>query len=137
LPEEFIWRSTPAPAGKITSQFDLHSHSGEAIMRLSRLVRETLDKLPFPEDVTVTVDVVRISVGNAEEHTRLLARVARAFPKAGEESDVRRPACPGRRIRQASSLGQVGKADQHPQKALEVGSEIPKIHALDSDCITQ
>jgi hypothetical protein len=30
---------------------------GEAIVRLSRLVRETLDKLPFPEDVTVTVDV--------------------------------------------------------------------------------
>jgi primosomal protein N' len=30
---------------------------GEAIMRLSRLVRETLDKLPFPEDVAVTVDV--------------------------------------------------------------------------------
>jgi hypothetical protein len=30
---------------------------GAEIMRLSRLVRETLDKLPFPEDVTVTVDV--------------------------------------------------------------------------------
>ncbi len=30
---------------------------GEAIMRLSRLVRETLDKLPFPEDVVVSVDV--------------------------------------------------------------------------------
>ena len=28
-----------------------------AVMRLSRLVRETLEKLPFPEDVTVTVDV--------------------------------------------------------------------------------
>jgi len=26
-------------------------------MRLSRLICETLDKLPFPEDVTVTVDV--------------------------------------------------------------------------------
>ena len=26
-------------------------------MRLSRLVRETLDKLPFPEDVAVAVDV--------------------------------------------------------------------------------
>jgi hypothetical protein len=26
-------------------------------MRLSRLVRETFDKLPFPEDVTVAVDV--------------------------------------------------------------------------------
>jgi hypothetical protein len=30
---------------------------GGAIVRLSRLVRETLDKLPFPEDVNVTVDV--------------------------------------------------------------------------------
>ncbi len=30
---------------------------GEAIMRLSRLIRETLDKLPFPEDVAVAVDV--------------------------------------------------------------------------------
>jgi hypothetical protein len=26
-------------------------------MRLSRLARETLDKLPFPEDVMVAVDV--------------------------------------------------------------------------------
>jgi ribosomal 50S subunit-associated protein YjgA (DUF615 family) len=30
---------------------------GEAIMRLSRLVRETLDKLPLPEDVLASVDV--------------------------------------------------------------------------------
>jgi len=30
---------------------------GEAIMRLSRLIRETLDKLPFPEDVSIAVDV--------------------------------------------------------------------------------
>ena len=30
---------------------------GEAIVRLSRLMRETLDKLPFPEDVVVAVDV--------------------------------------------------------------------------------
>jgi hypothetical protein len=30
---------------------------GDAIMRLSRLVRETLDKLPFPDDVTAAVDV--------------------------------------------------------------------------------
>jgi len=30
---------------------------GDAIVRLSRLIRETLDKLPFPEDVTVAVDV--------------------------------------------------------------------------------
>jgi hypothetical protein len=30
---------------------------GGAIVRLSRLVRETIDKLPFPEDVNVAVDV--------------------------------------------------------------------------------
>ena len=30
---------------------------GSAIVRLSRLVRATLDKLPFPEDVAVAVDV--------------------------------------------------------------------------------
>ena len=30
---------------------------GGAIMRLSRLIREILDKLPFPDDVTVTADV--------------------------------------------------------------------------------
>ena len=30
---------------------------GEAIVRLSRLICETLDKLPFPEDVAVAVDV--------------------------------------------------------------------------------
>ncbi len=29
----------------------------EAIVRLSRLVRETLDKLPLPEDVLASVDV--------------------------------------------------------------------------------
>jgi hypothetical protein len=30
---------------------------GTAIVRLSRLVRETLDKLPLPEDVVASVDV--------------------------------------------------------------------------------
>jgi len=30
---------------------------GDAIMRLSRLIRETLEKLPLPEDVIATVDV--------------------------------------------------------------------------------
>ena len=59
LPEEFILGdSTPAPLEKLQGQFRFHILlRGEAIMRLSRLVRETLDKLPFPEDVTVTVDV--------------------------------------------------------------------------------
>src|SRR3954453_23658417 len=59
LPEEFILGdATPAPLEKLQGQFRFHILlRGEAIVRLSRLVRETLDKLPFPEDVTVTVDV--------------------------------------------------------------------------------
>jgi len=59
LTEEFILGdATPAPLEKLQGQFRFHILiRGEAIMRLSRLVRETLDKLPFPEDVTVAVDV--------------------------------------------------------------------------------
>ncbi len=59
LPQEFILgEATPAPLEKLQSQFRFHILlRGEAIMHLSRLVRETLDKLPFPEDVTVNVDV--------------------------------------------------------------------------------
>jgi primosomal protein N' (replication factor Y) len=59
LPEEFILGdATPAPLEKLQGQFRFHILiRGEAITRLSRLVRKTLDKLPFPEDVTVTVDV--------------------------------------------------------------------------------
>jgi primosomal protein N' (replication factor Y) (superfamily II helicase) len=59
LPKEFILGdATPAPLEKLQGQFRFHILiRGEAIMRLSRLVRETVDKLPFPEDVTVTVDV--------------------------------------------------------------------------------
>jgi primosomal protein N' (replication factor Y) len=59
LPEEFILGdATPAPLEKLQGQFRFHILiRGEAIMRLSRLVRETLDKLPFPEDVAVSVDV--------------------------------------------------------------------------------
>ncbi|PWT85740.1 MAG: primosomal protein N' [Acidobacteria bacterium] len=50
--------ATPAPLEKLQSQFRFHILiRGEAIVRLSRLVRETVDKLPFPEDVTVTIDV--------------------------------------------------------------------------------
>jgi primosomal protein N' (replication factor Y) (superfamily II helicase) len=57
--EEFILGdATPAPLEKLQGQFRFHILlRGEAIMRLSRLVRETLDNLPFPEDVAVTVDV--------------------------------------------------------------------------------
>jgi len=59
LPEEFILGdATPAPLEKLQGQFRFHILiRGEAIVRLSRLVRETLDKLPFPEDVIVTIDV--------------------------------------------------------------------------------
>jgi primosomal protein N' (replication factor Y) (superfamily II helicase) len=59
LPEEFILGdAAPAPLEKLQGQFRFHILiRAEAIMRLSRLVRETLDKLPFPQDVAVTVDV--------------------------------------------------------------------------------
>ena len=49
---------TPAPLAKLQGQFRFHILlRGEAIMRLSRLARETLEKLPLPEDVTAAVDV--------------------------------------------------------------------------------
>jgi primosomal protein N' (replication factor Y) len=59
LSEEFILGdATPAPLEKLQGRFRFHILiRGETIMRLSRLVRETMDKLPFPDDVTVTVDV--------------------------------------------------------------------------------
>jgi primosomal protein N' (replication factor Y) len=59
LGSEFILGdATPAPLEKLQGQFRFHVLlRGEAIMRLSRLVRETLDKLPIPEDVLATVDV--------------------------------------------------------------------------------
>ena len=56
--EFVVGESTPAPLEKLQGQFRYHILlRGGAIMRLSRLVRETLDKLPFPEDVAVAVDV--------------------------------------------------------------------------------
>ena len=59
LGSEFILGdATPAPLEKLQGQFRFHILlRGEAIMRLSRLVRETLEKLPVPEDVVATVDV--------------------------------------------------------------------------------
>jgi primosomal protein N' (replication factor Y) (superfamily II helicase) len=59
LPPEFILSApAPAPLEKLQGQFRFHIlMRGEAIMRLSRLVRETLDKLPLPEDVVAAVDV--------------------------------------------------------------------------------
>jgi primosomal protein N' (replication factor Y) len=56
--EFMLGDATPAPLEKLQGQFRFHILvRGEAIMRLSRLVRETLDKLPFPGDVAVNVDV--------------------------------------------------------------------------------
>src|SRR5213594_794603 len=56
--EFILGDATPAPLEKLQGQFRFHILlRGEAIMRLSRLVRETLDKLPLPEDVVATVDV--------------------------------------------------------------------------------
>ena len=59
LPKEFILSDpAPAPLEKLQGQFRYHILlRGEAIMRLSRLVRSTLDKLPMPEDVLASVDV--------------------------------------------------------------------------------
>ena len=59
LGSEFILGdATPAPLEKLQGQFRFHILlRGEAVMRLSRLVRETVDKLPLPEDVLASVDV--------------------------------------------------------------------------------
>ena len=59
LGSEFILGDAmPAPLQKLQGQFRFHILlRGGAIMRLGRLVRKTLDKLPFPEDVAVAVDV--------------------------------------------------------------------------------
>ncbi|HKP02499.1 MAG TPA: primosomal protein N' [Chthoniobacterales bacterium] len=56
--EFLVGDATPAPLEKLQGQFRFHVLlRGEAIMRLTRLVRETLDKLPLPEDVLAAVDV--------------------------------------------------------------------------------
>ena len=59
LPDEFTLGSpAPAPLEKLQGHFRFHILiRGAAITRLSRMIREVLDKLPFPEDVTVGVDV--------------------------------------------------------------------------------
>lgn len=59
LPNEFMLGDpAPAPLEKLQGRYRFHILiRGEAIVRLSRLIRETLDKLPFPEDVAVAVDV--------------------------------------------------------------------------------
>ncbi|HEY1770065.1 MAG TPA: primosomal protein N' [Chthoniobacterales bacterium] len=59
LPNEYkTGEPAPAPLEKLQGQFRFHILiRGEAIVRLSRLIRAVLDKLPFPEDVAVAVDV--------------------------------------------------------------------------------
>jgi primosomal protein N' (replication factor Y) len=59
LPSEFILsEATPAPLEKLQGQYRFHIlMRGEAIMRLSRVIRETVEKLPLPEDVLASVDV--------------------------------------------------------------------------------
>ncbi len=59
LPNEYILGNpAPAPLEKLQGSYRFHILiRGEAILRLSRLIRQTLDKLPFPEDVAVAVDV--------------------------------------------------------------------------------
>jgi len=57
-PEFTISDATPAPLEKLQGQFRFHILlRGEAIVRLSRHLRETLEKLPLPEDVIASVDV--------------------------------------------------------------------------------
>jgi len=56
--EFIVGEATPAPLQKLQGQYRFHILlRGQAIVRLSRRVRETLDKLPLPEDVAVAVDV--------------------------------------------------------------------------------
>ncbi len=59
LPAEFSRSDpTPAPMEKLRGEYRFHILlRGDAIVRLSRLLRETLDRLPFPEDVAAAVDV--------------------------------------------------------------------------------
>jgi primosomal protein N' (replication factor Y) len=59
LPPEIITSEpSPAPLEKLQGQFRFHILlRGKAIMRLSWTVRQTLDKLPLPEDVVASVDV--------------------------------------------------------------------------------
>ena len=53
-----VGEPAPAPLEKLQGNYRFHILlRGAAIMRLSARVRQTLDKLPFPEDVIVTVDV--------------------------------------------------------------------------------
>jgi len=53
-----VAEAAPAPLEKLSGQYRFHILlRGDAIMRLSRSIREMLDNLPMPEDVAVAVDV--------------------------------------------------------------------------------
>jgi primosomal protein N' (replication factor Y) len=57
-PEVVLSEPAPAPLEKSHGQFRFHLMlRTKAILRLSRYVRSVLDKMTFPEDVIVTVDV--------------------------------------------------------------------------------
>ncbi|MCX8512116.1 MAG: primosomal protein N' [Chthoniobacteraceae bacterium] len=57
-PGLILSEATPAPLEKSHGQFRFHLMlRTKSVPRLSRYLRAILDKLPFPEDVTVTVDV--------------------------------------------------------------------------------
>jgi primosomal protein N' (replication factor Y) (superfamily II helicase) len=59
LPNEYnIGDPAPAPLEKLQGQYRFHILlRGQAIVRLSRRIREVLERLPFPEEVAVAVDV--------------------------------------------------------------------------------
>lgn len=59
LSDEFVVNdAAPAPLEKLQGQFRFHVLlRGKAALRLSKALRETLDRLPMPEDITVSVDV--------------------------------------------------------------------------------
>ena len=57
-PDVVLGESAPAPLEKSHGQFRFHLMlRTKAILKLSRYVRSVLDKMTFPEDVIVTVDV--------------------------------------------------------------------------------
>lgn len=57
-PHTTLSEPAPAPLEKSHGNWRFHlSLRAKSILKLSRYIRQTLDKLPFPEDVVVTVDV--------------------------------------------------------------------------------
>jgi primosomal protein N' (replication factor Y) len=57
-PDTMLGEPAPAPLEKSHGNYRFHLIlRTRAIQRLTRVLGEVLEKLPFPEDVTVTVDV--------------------------------------------------------------------------------